>query len=356
MKKILNVLITGIGRMGHTHTIAYHQLSGFNIVGISDLNESRAQEQCSSLNLDIPVFTDFYTAVDKLKPDIVSICTHTDTHADFAVYAMNKGAHVFVEKPIARSAEEADKVRAAVVKTGRKLIVGYILRRHPSWQQFVEMTRELGKPLIMRMNLNQQSYTERWATHKAFIDILPPLVDCGVHYVDVMCQMTRSKPKMVNGIGARVTSEIEPDKVNYGQLQVVFEDNSVGWYEVGWGPMMSKTSNFIKDVIGPAGSVSIDKDPSEDPSSVKGHTEAERLIHHYSDVDENGLSSKEDEIIFFPDSPSHDELCKLEQEYLYKSITEDIYIIPHVDDAVNSLKICLAAVESYKTGKTVYLK
>jgi hypothetical protein len=67
------------------------------------------------------------------------------------------------------------------------------------------------------------------------------------------------------------------------------------------------------------------------------------------------LSSREDEIISFPDSPSHDELCKLEQEYLYRAIKEDIDIMPHVDDAVNSLKICLAAVESYKKGKTVYL-
>ena len=355
MGKKLNVLITGIGRMGSIHTMAYHQLPGFNIAGMADLNESRAREICSSLDLDIPVFTDFYQAVDKLNPEVVSICTHTNTHADFAVYAMSKGAHIFVEKPIARSAEEADKVRTAIVKTGRKFIVGYILRRHPSWQRFIDMTQELGKPLIMRMNLNQQSYAERWATHKSFIEKLPPLVDCGVHYVDVMCQMTRSKPKMVNGIGARVTSEIEPDKVNYGQLQVVFEDNSVGWYEVGWGPMMSKTSNFIKDVIGPAGSVSIDKDPAEDPSSVKGHTEAERLIRHFSDVDGKGLCSKEDEIISFPDSPSHDELCKLEQEYLYKAVTEDIDILQHVDDAVNSLKICLAAVESYETGKTVYL-
>ena len=119
--------------------------------------------------------------------------------------------------------------------------------------------------------------------------------------------------------------------------------------------MMSKTSNFIKDVIGPGGSVSIDKDPTEDPSSVKGHTEAERLIRHFSDVDENCLCSKEDEIISFPESPDHEELCKLEQEYLYKVITEDIDIISHVEDAVNSLKICLAAVESYKTGKTIYL-
>jgi hypothetical protein len=56
---------------------------------------------------------------------------------------------------------------------------------------------------------------------------------------------------------ARLTDELPPRQVNYGQLQVTFEDGSVGWYEAGWGPMMSETAFFVKDVIGPKGCVSI---------------------------------------------------------------------------------------------------
>ena len=44
---------------------------------------------------------------------------------------------------------------------------------------------------------------------------------------------------------------------NYGHLQITFEDGSIGWYEAGWGPMISQTAFFVKDVIGPNGSVSI---------------------------------------------------------------------------------------------------
>ena len=44
---------------------------------------------------------------------------------------------------------------------------------------------------------------------------------------------------------------------NYGMLQVTFDDGSVGWYEAGWGPMMSETAFFVKDVISPNGCVSI---------------------------------------------------------------------------------------------------
>ena len=116
----------------------------------------------------------------------------------------------------------------------------------PSWIKFVEVAKTLGKPLVMRMNLNQQSYGKNWETHKSLLSSISPIVDCGVHYVDVMCQMTGAKPVRVSGLGAQLTDELPADKINYGHLQVTFEDGSVGWYEAGWGPMMSETAFFVK--------------------------------------------------------------------------------------------------------------
>jgi predicted dehydrogenase len=269
---------------------------------------------------------------------------------------MKAGCHIFMEKPIARNVEEAEEVQKVFLETGCKLVIGYILRVHPAWIKFIELTRTLGKPLIMRMNLNQQSFGPEWELHKTFISNMPPLVDCGVHYVDVMCQMTRAKPKIVQGMSARVSDEIDKDKTNYGHLQVVFDDNSVGWYEVGWGPMMSKSAYFVKDVIGPKGCVSIDKDiRAVDPSDVSKHTTVDSIIVHSSETDSQGNRDKEDQVIKIEDEPDHDELCKREQEYLYRAIVEDIDLSQHVEDAVNSLKICFAAVDSYQTGKSVHL-
>ena len=57
----------------------------------------------------------------------------------------------------------------------------------------------------------------------------PRLLTAGVHYVDVMCQMTESKPIRVSGIGAQLTDELPEDKINYGHLQVTFADGSVGF-------------------------------------------------------------------------------------------------------------------------------
>ncbi|RKY02553.1 MAG: gfo/Idh/MocA family oxidoreductase, partial [Spirochaetes bacterium] len=130
----------------------------------------------------------------------------------------------------------------------------------------------------------------------------------------------------------------------------------VGWYEVGWGPMISKVAYFIKDVIGPKGCVSIAKELSSvDPSDVSGHTKVENIILHSAETDKNGKPAKEDQIIKIEDEPDHNELCKREQEYLLRAIREDLDLSDHIEDAVNSLRICMAAVESYKTGQTIHL-
>jgi predicted dehydrogenase len=343
--------------MGASHALGYSKLPGFEIVGfVVAKNVERAKKLAADLKLSIPVYTDYYKAMQELTPDVVSINTYPATHAEFSIHAMKQGCHIFMEKPIARTVEEAEEVARVFAETKAKLVIGYILRVHPAWTRFIELAQTLGNPLIMRMNLNQQSYGHEWEVHKTFISNMPPLVDCGVHYVDVMCQMTRAKPKIVQGIAARVSEEVEPDKHNYGALQVVFDDDSVGWYEVGWGPMMSTVAFFVKDVIGPKGCVSIDKDLSSvDPSDVSKHTTVDTIILHSSETDAKGLQVKQDQVIHVEEEPDHNELCKREQEYLYRAIVEDLDLTDHIADAVNSLKICFAAVESYQTGRAVHL-
>lgn len=357
MNPTFRVLVVGVGDMGASHALGYSKLPGFEIAGfVVAKNVERAKKLAADLKLSIPIYTDYYKAMQELKPDVVSINTYPSTHAEFSIHAMRQGCHIFMEKPIAHTVEEAEEVARVFAETKRKLVIGYILRVHPAWKRFIELAQTLGKPLIMRMNLNQQSFGHEWEVHKTFISNMPPLVDCGVHYIDVMCQMTRAKPKIVQGIAARVSEEVEPDKHNYGALQVVFDDDSVGWYEVGWGPMMSKVAFFVKDVIGPKGCVSIDKDLSSvDPSDVSKHTTVDSIILHSSEADAKGLQVKKDQVVKIEEEPDHNELCMREQEYLYRAIVEDIDLTDHISDAVNSLEICFAAVESYQTGRAVHL-
>ena len=301
------------------------------------------------------MYGDFHEALRRSQPDVVSINTYPETHVEYALASLDAGAHVFVEKPLANTVEDAQKVVERAKSAGKKLVIGYILRVHPAWTKFIEVARTLGKPLVMRMNLNQQSAGEEWKTHKQLMNTMSPIVDCGVHYVDIMCMMTEAKPIRVNAIGARLTEEVANDMYNYGQLQVIFDDGSVGWYEAGWGPMMSETAFFIKDVIGPRGCVSIQDAPKDDSSDIDSHTQTGSLRLHHSVLGADGRFAKPDDLIDTSNEPSHDELCELEQRYLLNAIRQDLDLTAHMEDAVNSLKIVLAADESFKTGRTVDL-
>lgn len=354
----LKVLVVGCGNMGSSHARAYFKIDGFELVGIVSRTPSENRNKLASELGNVNEYNDFDNALATTKPDVVCISTYTDTHKSFAIKALEAGAHIFVEKPLASNIIDAEEIISLARKLNKKVVVGYILRHHPAWIKFIELAKNLGKPLVMRMNLNQQSSKEEWETHKHLMQTTSPIVDCGVHYVDVMCQMTQSKPVKVHAIGVRLTDEIKGDMYNYGQLQVTFDDGSVGWYEAGWGPMMSETAFFIKDVIGPKGSVSISEQKSTnniDSSTIDAHTKTNNLIVHHQERNSEGAFLKKDEIITTTDEPDHQELCYLEQKYLYNAIVKDLDLSNHLSDAAESLKIVLAADESIKTGNIVFL-
>lgn len=344
----LKIILVGCGQMGSSHGRAYRDLDGFEVVGLvsrGSLTRGRLSAELGG----VPTFPDIGQAIKKTKPDAVSINTYPDSHAEYCRTALANNLHVFVEKPIATTVADAEAIAADAAAHNKKVVVGYILRFHPSWERFIHLARGLGKPLVMRMNLNQQSSGKGWELHKNLMKSVSPIVDCGVHYVDVMCQMTRSKPVLVHAIGARLTEEIEKNMYNYGMLQVKFADDSVGWYESGWGPMVSETAHFVKDVFGPKGSVSIGEQQAGVASTdIDSHTRTENLVLHMVSAAGNTVERMGNE-------PDHQELCRREQEFFYRSIEEDIDPSEHLQNAIDSLRIVLAADESIHKGKTISL-
>jgi len=143
---------------------------------------------------------------------------------------------------------------------------------------------------------------------------------------------------------------------NYGHLQVLFDDGSVGWYEAGWGPMMSETAFFVKDVISPNGCVSIVMNEAATKSDdVDSHTKTNLIRVHSAKTGSDGKFATPDRDLSMQDEPGHQQLCDREQAYLLKAIREDVDLGRHMDDAVKSLAVCLAADESVRTGKAVRL-
>ena len=347
----LRVVVVGLGNMGVSHALAYHNDPGFEIVGLVN----RSPVELPPVFAGLPMRRDFRAALEEFRPDVAAICTHTDSHADYAVMALEMGAHVFVEKPLAVTVAEAERVAAVARENGRKLVVGYILRQHPSWIRLIAEARALGGPYVFRMNLNQQSSGKNWEVHKALMQTTSPLVDCGLHYLDVMCQITDAKPIEVRGMGVRLSKEVAPDMYNYGHLQLLFDDGSVGWYEAGWGPMMSETAFFVKDVVSPNGSVSIVMDEHAKSADIDTHTRTATIRLHRARMQADGTFAEPDVLLDMQDEPGHQELCNREQAFLYDAIVNDRDLTRHVADAISSLRLALAADESVRSGKPVLL-
>ena len=355
----LRVLVAGCGNMGASHARAYHKMPEFEIVGL--VSRGAASRDALSKELGgLPEFGDYYACAGRdqarcrqhqhVSRDACAVCQGGASRPAATCSARSRWP-----KPSTKRRSIVDAARA----TRRKLVIGYILRVHPAWIRFIEIARTLGKPLVMRMNLNQQSHGPTWNVHRNLMKSMSPIVDCGVHYVDVMCQMTGARPVRVSAVGARLTDELKPGMYNYGQLQVTFDDGSVGWYEAGWGPMMSEVAFFVKDVIGPKGCVSIVKDPDEAKAGgsddIDSHTKTNRIRLHHSDIDANNEFVKPDELINTEDEPDHQGLCDREQAFLLRAIQQDLDLSDHMHDAVNSLRIVLAADESVRTGQIVTL-
>lgn len=339
----LRTLVIGLGNMGLSHARAYHAHPDFEIVGLVN----RSKPDLPQALADYPLRHDFAAALAELKPDLVAIATYSDSHAALAVAAMEAGAHVFVEKPLATTVEDALRVARKAQETGRKCVIGYILRHHPSWQRLIHEARDLGGPYVFRLNLNQQSTGPAWEVHKALMQSTPPIVDCGVHYVDVMLQITDARPLEVRGMGVRLSDEIAEDMYNYGHFQVLFEDGSTGWYEAGWGPMISDTAFFVKDVVSPNGAVSIRMPDSAKSDDIETHTKTSTLRLHRVGQPDQDLS--------MADEPGHQALCDREAAFVARAIAEDLDLSRHLNEAVTSLAVCLAADDSVRSGHAITL-
>ena len=147
------------------------------------------------------------------------------------------------------------------------------------------------------------------------------------------------------GIAVRLGMSVRSLHEDGPVVRVIFDDGSVGWYEAGWGPMMSDTAFFVKDVVSPNGAVSIKMPESVRSDDVDTHTKTSMLRIHRVGQPDHDLN--------MADEPGHQELCEREQAFMARAITENLDLTRHLQDAVQSLAICLAADESVRSGQPV---
>lgn len=180
----VKVAVIGTGSMGlnHLRVLRDFDTSLVNLVGMADISEAGLKRAGSRFSVE--GYADYRVLIERTKPDLVVVVVPTEKHFEVAAYALEKGIHVLVEKPMTGTIEEAETLIQLADRQGVKLAVGHIERFNPA---VMEVKRR-----FVAGELGQMFYL-----HARRLGPFPPRIrdvgvtlDLATHDIDVMRYLT----------------------------------------------------------------------------------------------------------------------------------------------------------------------
>ncbi|MGI8467756.1 MAG: Gfo/Idh/MocA family oxidoreductase [Pyrinomonadaceae bacterium] len=209
----LKTAVIGVGSLGQHHARNYAELASAGkgeFVGVCDSNGENARLVAEKNSCDY--FTDWKDLLDKV--DAVSIVTPTETHCEIACAFLEKSVNVLVEKPIARTLEEADKMIETAAKSGAKLMVGHLERFNPA---MVALRPFVTKPLYFEIHR-----VSPFPNRSLDVDVV---LDVMIHDLDAVQWLVGESVKIseIHAVGIPVIS----NKVDAANARIEFENGAV---------------------------------------------------------------------------------------------------------------------------------
>ena len=248
------VVVIGCGHMGEEHLKDIYFRDNIRIAAVVDKDAAKAREAAEKYAADA-WGTDYHRFLNRSAADIAIIATNTTSHLPILKDCLENGVHVLCEKPIATNSADAEEFLRAAESSPCRVLVGHILRHNLTYRRVADMIHEgaIGSPVVMR--LVQNHHTMDWPRYKRLLADCPPILDCGVHYFDVMQWFTGERIVRLSGVKASVDPDTPENSYNYGLVTVKLSGGSTGYYEAGWGNTIASENR--KDFIGPKGRISI---------------------------------------------------------------------------------------------------
>lgn len=219
--------VIGLGFFGEKHAEVAANLPGVELRAVCTRTDSRRRE----VKRRLKVAKDYRRYEDLLAdPEIeaVSVVTHIDDHLEPTIAALEAGKHVLLEKPMARTPAECDKMLTAARRSGRILMVGHICRFNPRYAIARERIRkgELGKIVSLYARRNIPA-----ARSQRVLDSIDPLIGDGIHDTDLMLWMTGAKIVSAYAQTLSVRKLKNPD---LGWAMYRFDSGAIGVIEDVW--------------------------------------------------------------------------------------------------------------------------
>jgi predicted dehydrogenase len=219
----MKVVLIGAGSMGRNHARVLSELPGVLLAAICDEDLATAGEVAARYGGAI--YTDYHRMLDEVKPEAVIIAVPTALHMEVALYALEAGAHILVEKPIAATLEEGHAIIEKASIVHRILMVGHIVRFNPAMRQLKQKLQEgeLGRIF--------QIACRRVGPFPTRVRDVGVVIDLAPHDIDLMRYITGTDPVRVYcETERRIHTEYED--LLLGLLR--FPDGVTGALEINW--------------------------------------------------------------------------------------------------------------------------
>lgn len=194
----MKAAIIGAGFIANFHADSYRQSDQVNLAAICDVDASRAGEM--ALKYGCRAYTSAQDMLDFEKPDLVSVCVPTFLHEAYVLMALEHGANILCEKPLALTMEACQRMADAAERTRRVLMTGQVLRWWPEYMQISYQVRRMGPPRFIAAERLQYASRTKWMAEPnkgggALFDIY-------VHDLDFICSLLGYLPRIeaVSGI------------------------------------------------------------------------------------------------------------------------------------------------------------
>ncbi|MBN1260169.1 MAG: Gfo/Idh/MocA family oxidoreductase [Anaerolineae bacterium] len=231
----LKAAVIGVGSMGRHHARVYTELAQTDLIAVADANVENAQNIAAKFG--VPAYEDYRKLLEEMQPDVVTVAVPTGLHREVAELAMQAGAHVLVEKPIAATLAEGQALIALAASLERKLMVGHIVRFSPVIQALKQHldSGELGRIF--------QIFCRRVGPFPARIRDVGVVVDLAPHDLDVMRFVSGDE---VVRVFAETEQQIHTAHEDLVTAQLRFANGITGVLEINWlTPQKTRTVSVL---------------------------------------------------------------------------------------------------------------
>ena len=274
IKNTYGIMLIGCGHIGEEHIADIYFRDNIRIVAVIDTDIERARLFGRKYGAEISA-ADYREYLDRRDIDIVIIATNVDTHLEILKDCIAAHKHVLCEKPMAICESDFEEFYRLASQAEVSVAVAHILRFNRTYRRVGELISQgaIGELQVARMVQNH--HCKDWPRYRRLLQDCSPILDCGVHYFDLLQWYTGSPIVAVGGIGTRVGEDLDGDIYNYGIANLQLQNGVIGYYEAGWGETFSSCN--VKEFIGTEGRISLTLNRFR-----HSHTEEGDLIEVYT--------------------------------------------------------------------------